>query len=273
MTMKKNLLNEIAEKYNIELLVYYGSYGTEFYNNESDIDIAFLSAEQLSIQEKLELLEDLIHYHKKSEIELVDLRTADPVLKHEIAVNGRVLYEKEENLFERYRLFYIKSIRENMSVLEDRIGNTADSPDEALTVDNITICKKLDILINYYGELQQLTAGLSYNDYVNNLAAKRAIEREIQLIVESATDINNMILKKIGKSFLRDCYNSFIDLAENNVIDMEFAVKIAPSAGLRNILVHGYKKIEDEIVYSSISNVRELYSEYIGIISKFLGCK
>ena len=117
MTMKKNLLNEIAEKYNIELLVYYGSYGTEFYNNESDIDIAFLSAEQLSIQEKLELLEDLIHYHKKSEIELVDLRTADPVLKHEIAVNGRVLYEKEENLFERYRLFYIKSIRENMSVL------------------------------------------------------------------------------------------------------------------------------------------------------------
>jgi len=33
MTMKKNLLNEIAEKYNIELLVYYGSYGTEFYNN------------------------------------------------------------------------------------------------------------------------------------------------------------------------------------------------------------------------------------------------
>jgi len=64
--MKKERLNEIAEKYNIELLVYFGSYGTEFYNNESDIDIAFLSAEHLSIQEKLELLEDLIHYHKKS---------------------------------------------------------------------------------------------------------------------------------------------------------------------------------------------------------------
>ena len=271
--MKKERLNEIAEKYNIELLVYFGSYGTEFYNNASDIDIAFLSAEHLSIQEKLELLEDLIHYHKKSEIDLVDLRTADPVLRHEIAVNGRVLYEKEDNLFERYSSFYIKSIHENKSILEDKINKMANLAEEALMNDNITICKKLEILIKYYNELQQLTAALTFDDYVNNMVTKRAIERELQLIVESATDINNMILKKMGKSLLRDRYNSFIDLAENNVIDMEFAVKIAPSAGLRNILVHEYKEIEDEIVYNSIINVKKLYLEYIDIISEYLGCK
>jgi predicted nucleotidyltransferase len=130
--VNKVTLNEIVEKYNIELLVYFGSYGTKFYNSESDIDIAFLSASYLSIQEKLELLEDLIHYHKKSEIDLVDLRTADPVLRYEIAVNGRVLFEKEENLFERYSLFYIKSIYEHKSVLEDKMRKIAISVEEVL---------------------------------------------------------------------------------------------------------------------------------------------
>ena len=130
--VNKVTLNEIVEKYNIELLVYFGSYGTKFYNSESDIDIAFLSADHLSIQEKLELLEDLIHYHKKSEIDLVDLRTADPVLRYEIAVNGRVLFEKEENLFERYSLFYIKSIYEHKSVLEDKMRKIAISVEEVL---------------------------------------------------------------------------------------------------------------------------------------------
>lgn len=49
-----------------------------------------------------------------------------------------------------------------------------------------------------------------------------------------------------------DYFNSFIDVAECGVIDMDFAVGIAPSSGLRNRLVHEYEKINDEIVYSSI---------------------
>lgn len=140
-------------------------------------------------------------------------------------------------------------------------------------LDNITICKKLEILIKYYNEFQQLTNGITINDYIDNIVIKRAIERVMQLIVECATDINNMILKKQGKGPSRDYYNSFIDLAENNVIDMEFAVRIAPSTGLRNILVHEYQKIDDEIVFNSINNVKKYYLEYIDVISKYLGCR
>lgn len=131
-TMNKEILNRIVEKYNIELLVYFGSYGTEFYNSESDIDIAFLSSDNLKGKDKLNLLEELIHYHKKSEIDLVDLRTADPILKYEIAINGRLLYEKEENLFERYSMFYIKSIYENKPMLEDRMRKIAFSVERLL---------------------------------------------------------------------------------------------------------------------------------------------
>ena len=61
--------------------------------------------------------------------------------------------------------------------------------------------------------------------------------------------------------------------AENKVIDMDFALKIAPSTGLRNILVHEYQKIDDKIVYHSLNNIHQYYSQYIDVLSKYIGCR
>jgi len=55
--------------------------------------------------------------------------------------------------------------------------------------------------------------------------------------------------------------------------EMDFALKIAPSTGLRNILVHEYQKIDDGIVFKSINNVLSYYLEYIEKISAYLGCR
>lgn len=82
-----------------------------------------------------------------------------------------------------------------------------------------------------------------------------------------------MILKNIGKGPSRDYFNSFLDLAENQVLEMNFALKIAPSTGLRNILVHEYEKIDDGIVFQSIANVLTYYLQYLNTISEYLGCK
>jgi predicted nucleotidyltransferase len=108
----------IAQKFGIEFLIYFGSYQTAYYRRESDIDIAFLAKTPLLVEQKLQLLEKLILFHRKSEIDLVDLRTAEPLLRYEVAAKGRVLYEKEPELFERYRLFYIKQSYELKPVFE-----------------------------------------------------------------------------------------------------------------------------------------------------------
>ncbi len=105
-------IEDIAKEYNIVFFVYFGSYKTAFYHNESDIDIAFLSEDNMTSEEKLNLVEELIKYHRKSEIDLVDLRKAQPLLRYEIGINGRVLYEKFEGVFDRYSLFYIKRFYE-----------------------------------------------------------------------------------------------------------------------------------------------------------------
>ena len=140
-------------------------------------------------------------------------------------------------------------------------------------LDNVVICKKLGVLLRYYKEFNKLTENLTLNEYLENITKRRAVEREIQLIVETATDINNMILKKLKLGPARDYFNSFIDLAEADVFDMDFALEIAPSTGLRNILIHEYEEIDDKIVYNSITNVKKYYINYIKRISQYLGCK
>lgn len=140
-------------------------------------------------------------------------------------------------------------------------------------LDNAIICKKLGVLVKYYKEFQQLTGNLEVMDYINDVIRRRAVEREIQLIVECATDINNMILRKLKVGPAKDYFNSFIELGENNVLDMDFALKIAPSTGLRNILVHEYQEINDRIVFDSFSNVLLYYQQYIEKVSSYLGCK
>lgn len=140
-------------------------------------------------------------------------------------------------------------------------------------IDKMIICKKLKQLASYYQELEQIAAGLTFDNYQNQIITKRAIERDIQLIVECATDINNMILKQLSKGPAKDYFNSFIELAHNQVIEMDFALKLAPSTGLRNILVHEYEKIDDLIVFKSIANVLTFYRQYLQIIAEYLGCK
>ncbi len=72
----------------------------------------------MTIETKVSLMDDLIKYHRKSEIDLLDLRKAEPVLRYEIALNGRVFYEKHAGLFDKYSLFYIKRFYELKPLIE-----------------------------------------------------------------------------------------------------------------------------------------------------------
>jgi len=137
--------------------------------------------------------------------------------------------------------------------------------------DRDRICAKLERLYSYYAELKSLSS-ISREEYMANNIYRRAVERTMQLIVECATDINNMLLKINDKRGANDYFNSFIDLAELSIIPIEFALKIAPSTGLRNILVHEYEIIDDEIVYQSVKTCLSCYLEYMDLINRYLKC-
>lgn len=131
------------------------------------------------------------------------------------------------------------------------------------------ILEKIAALQGYYKELKDLEH-ISFKEYNQNNLYKRTVERLIQLIVESGTDINNMLLKDLNRGPTADYYSSFIELAEADVITMEFAMNIAPSTGLRNVIVHEYQKLDDLKVYKSIQDTLKYYLQYMKLINEYL---
>lgn len=95
-----------------------------------------------------------------------------------------------------------------------------------------------------------------------------AIERRFQLIVDTAIDINTHIIKEVGLHTPDDYQSTFTVLAENKIFSMEFALKIAPSVGLRNLIVHKYGKVDLKRMVDDIKNEIADYVEYIRLISE-----
>ena len=96
-------LTAIAEKYDLNLLVVFGSHGTERQTRSSDVDLGFCSDSVLAPEHMLELMTDLSVYFQKSEVDLVDLDRAVPLLAYEIACKGRILHERK-NAFLLFKL-------------------------------------------------------------------------------------------------------------------------------------------------------------------------
>jgi len=131
------------------------------------------------------------------------------------------------------------------------------------------IKRKLTKLKEYLKELQPFVEIL-LRDYISEYKNKRTVERDIQLIVECACDINNHILMETQERPPKDYYSSFTDLSKIKVLPQKFASTIAETAGLRNRLVHEYEEIKDNIVYENIGNVLRLYKKYADYIIKYL---
>ncbi|UNC90875.1 type VII toxin-antitoxin system HepT family RNase toxin [Candidatus Contubernalis alkaliaceticus] len=129
--------------------------------------------------------------------------------------------------------------------------------------------EKLAALQQYYQELKEL-GSITFKEYCSNNLYKRTAERLIQLIVEAATDINNVLLKTLDKGMSPDYFSSFIKLAEAGVITIDFALEIAPSTGLRNIIVHEYQRIDDSLVYDSIQETLKYYLLYMKQINDYI---
>jgi len=98
-------LNDIINKYNLKLLLIFGSYNTGRFTKQSDIDLAYLSGRILEFNEEMELMRDIIIYFGRDGIDLVNLRKADPLLSYQIACNSKVLYEEDNS----YMLFKMKA--------------------------------------------------------------------------------------------------------------------------------------------------------------------
>lgn len=112
---------------------------------------------------------------------------------------------------------------------------------------------------------------LSFDELAKNYATHKTIERIIEVIINEAIDINQHLIVELGKGKLPfDYKDSFLLLAELKILPEKFAQKTSNSVGLRNILVHQYRKLDEKIFYGSIKDCLLEYTQFCRYILDYL---
>jgi uncharacterized protein YutE (UPF0331/DUF86 family) len=99
---------------------------------------------------------------------------------------------------------------------------------------------------------------------------RAAAERLLQVVVDLAIDVNGHVLVALGLPAPATGRESFIELGTARVLDPSLAAELAPSASLRNVLVHRYVDIVVARVAEAITLTATLYPRYIREVAQFL---
>lgn len=134
------------------------------------------------------------------------------------------------------------------------------------------IRKKLAVMIENLKALEPIKE-MTRDEYIQDLYKRKATERLLQELIEAAIDINTHIIVQTGNAAPDDYYESFIKLGELKIISADLAEKLAPSAGLRNRLVHEYDQLEHSLVLDSVRMAEEMYADYIKEIEGYISGK
>jgi uncharacterized protein YutE (UPF0331/DUF86 family) len=90
-------------------------------------------------------------------------------------------------------------------------------------------------------------------DYKNDFKTKAIGERYFEKIVEVIVDIAFLIIKEKNLRSPEEDKESFDILVNSKIISKELCEKLKDAKGMRNVIAHEYGKINDELVFYSLT--------------------
>ena len=135
--------------------------------------------------------------------------------------------------------------------------------------DREIIRRKLAVIVENINALEPVKK-MTREEYSEDIYKRKAAERLLQELIEAAIDINTHIIVQTGGIVPDDYYGSFIKAGELKIISANLAEKLAPSAGLRNRLVHEYDLLDHSLVLEAVRMAVELYPEYVREIEGYI---
>ena len=118
-------------------------------------------------------------------------------------------------------------------------------------LDKDRILAKIDELDAYLGELRQI-APSGYDEY-QQIEKKRSCERLLQLCIECVIDVCKLIVAQLRLGLPSEENDLFTKLENKGLLSRQVAEDVRQMRGFRNILIHEYAAIDDELVYTYVS--------------------
>jgi len=111
---------------------------------------------------------------------------------------------------------------------------------------------------------------VSLEELEKNYALRSAVERNFQVAIEAALDTAEVIISEEGFEKPEDYREAILTLGRKGVLPPEFAKRFAPAAGFRNVLVHGYAKIDLEKLRNFLLKGPKDFDEFARYVAKYL---
>ena len=111
---------------------------------------------------------------------------------------------------------------------------------------------KISEIENYVSELIGIIPD-NFENYEGDNKTKAACERYFEKIIEAIVDLAFLIIKDKGYKIPEEDKVAFDILAKEKVISYDLAGKFKDAKGMRNIIAHDYGRIDDNIVFESIT--------------------
>jgi len=99
----KNSIKKIAEKYDLKLILLFGSLARGQERDDSDVDIGVVMNKNLDLRQELSVISELTAIFKR-EVDLSILNHANPLLLHQATKGAVLLYGSEREYF-KFRLY------------------------------------------------------------------------------------------------------------------------------------------------------------------------
>jgi uncharacterized protein YutE (UPF0331/DUF86 family) len=129
------------------------------------------------------------------------------------------------------------------------------------------IAQKVSTLFEKIERLKKYK-GVSFNEFSENQDTRDIIERNLQVAIEAGIDIGKIIISYMNLREPIDNKDVFKVLSENGIISQESLDFLMPMAGTRNVLVHGYDKVDEAIIFGILKRHLEDFYKYLAEIKR-----
>ena len=112
--------------------------------------------------------------------------------------------------------------------------------------------------------------GLSLEEFTSDLSYIWIAEKGLEILIQNLFDIGAHILASEVRNDWDDYGDIIVKLGQHGIIPMEFSERIQGMAGLRNILIHEYLRVDIPRIYDYLQNRLGDFTQFMAYIQQYL---
>ena len=134
-------------------------------------------------------------------------------------------------------------------------------------VDRLVLERLFSLINGYLNDLKSVK-DVTFAEHAKDVKLQRFTERTLHIAIEACLDIANHIISDERLREPEDNRDVFKVLGENKIISARLQKRLEEMASFRNLIVHSYAKIDNEIVFGILKKRLRDIEEFMKVVSK-----